>query len=660
MLKPPATKINSVTETIHGVSVTDPYRWLEDQQSPETRAWLVEQVAYTKAVLDAVPGREKIQNRIAGLMRIDSQSPIARRGGRFFYWKRKAEQNKAVLYMKRGERDEVLVDPNAMAADGSISVQFLDVSLDGTLLAYGIQTGGEDEATVRFLNTDTGQQLSDELPKTRLMGLSITKDKSEVYYSRHDENGPRLLRHKLGGAEEIIFGENFGQEISMGSGISEDGRWLILAVYRTFDTTDVYLKDLSHESDFQPIVEGVDARFNPSVGDDQLFLETNWNAPNGRVLATPVAHPTPKEQWTEIIPERKYALESTALIGGKLIASYLENASNRVVVINPDGTHFRDIPLPAIGTVSGLSGDWSSTELFYGFTSYNQPNAWFRYELNTGHQETWFKPNLPMDPAEFEVKQVWFTSKDGTEVPMFLFHKNGLKPDKNTPTLLYAYGGFNVNLTPGFSSQALAWAELGGIYAVANLRGGGEFGETWHEAGMREKKQNVFDDFTAAAEWLIGNNYTSPAKLAIEGGSNGGLLVGAALTQHPELYGAVICAVPLLDMIRYHMFKVAKFWVPEYGSSEDAAQFEYIYKYSPYHHVVQGKKYPAVMFVTGDSDTRVDPLHARKMAAWLQASSDKPVLLYYDTKSGHSGGKPLSQMIDDATNELLFLTSQLV
>jgi prolyl oligopeptidase len=392
-----------------------------------------------------------------------------------------------------------------------------------------------------------------------------------------------------------------------------------------------------------------------------LFLETNWKAPNGRVLATPVGQPGTRERWMEIVPERPYALESAAAIGDKLILSYLENASSRVVMVTPGGAPVREIALPAIGTVTGIAGDWNSNEAFYGFTSYNQPLTWYRFDVATGDQKIWFQPNLPMDPTKFDVQQVWYESRDGTRVPMFLFHKQGLKPDSNTPALLYGYGGFNVNLTPAFNSTALVWAELGGIYAVANLRGGGEFGEKWHEAGMREHKQNVFDDFIAAAEWLIGNHYSSPSKLAIEGGSNGGLLTGAALTQHPGLFGAVICAVPLLDMIRYHEFKVARFWVPEYGSAEDSSQFEYLYNYSPYHHVDKGRQYPAVLFVTGDSDTRVDPLHARKMTALLQAStaSAKPILLYYDTKSGHAGGKPVSRLIDDATAELVFLTSQL-
>ncbi|MBA2341351.1 MAG: S9 family peptidase [Pyrinomonadaceae bacterium] len=404
----------------------------------------------------------------------------------------------------------------------------------------------------------------------------------------------------------------------------------------------------------------MDARFGGQAIGDRFFMFTNYEAPNGKIVEVDLKNPEMKN-WRTIVPETKATLNGMSLAGGRIFASYLEDVVTRIRMFDDKGKQLREITFPTLGSASGINGRWKEDEAFYSFSSYGQLATIYRYQVSTGKQEVWARINVPVRSEEIETKQIFYTSKDGTRIPMFLVYKKGLKLDGNRPTLLYGYGGFNSSLTPGFSATAAFLAEQGGVYAVANLRGGGEYGEAWHKAGMFERKQNVFDDFIAASEWLIKNKYTNPSRLAISGGSNGGLLVGAALTQRPDLYQAVICSYPLLDMLRYQRFLVARFWVPEYGSAEDPKQFEYIRRYSPYHNVKKGTKYPAVMFITGDADTRVDPLHARKMAALLQAStaSDRPILLHYDTKAGHSGGTPVNKQIEDLTDSMSFLMWQL-
>jgi prolyl oligopeptidase len=662
---PPKSKVENVTDDVHGVKIVDPFRWLENQDSPETRQWIEEQTKYTKSVLGPVPGREKIAKRLSELLRIDTMSPVANRGGRLFYWKRKAEQNQPVLFMgpAAGGEEKILIDPNAMSKDGQISAQVFDVSKDGKLLAYALQNGGEDEVVVKFRNLDTNQDLPIELPRTRYWSLSLELSAKAVYYVRYDTKGPRLMWRSLsdttGQATKEIFGDGLSEEFGLACSMSDNGRYLVVTKSKGWATSDVYVYDIAKAA-MLPVAVGLNERFEGIPGGDNLFLFTTWKAPSGRVLSVPFAEAS-FEKLTEIIPQREATLETVITAGGKLVLNYLENASSKVRIHNVDGSLLRELKLPGMGTASGPSGDWDQDEAWYGFTSFGQPNTWYTYKISTGEQKVFFKPDVPVDPSQTEVTQVWVTSKDKTKIPMFLFHKKGLKPNSKTPVELYGYGGFNVNLTPSFSATNQVWIEMGGVYAVPNLRGGGEFGEKWHKAGMFENKQNVFDDFIAAGEWLIEHGYGSKKTLSISGGSNGGLLVGAAMTQRPDLFQAVVCAVPLLDMVRYHQFKVAKLWVPEYGSSEDPKQFEYIYKYSPYHHVKKGEKYPAVMFVTGDSDTRVDPLHARKMAALMQANtgSKNPILLHYDTKSGHAGGKPVNKTIEDSTDLLVFLGSQL-
>jgi prolyl oligopeptidase len=664
---PPATRVDNVTETLHGVTITDPYRWLEDQNSPQTRAWINAQNEYSASVLGSLPFRGRIRERLTQLLKIDTISAPFARGGRYFLSKRRADQNQSVIYVRNGlkGKDEVLLDPNTMSADQTTSVQIQDISADGKLMVYGVRQGGEDEVTISLLDVDTRKELADRLPRGRI-GVSLKPDKTGFYYSRFTNNvGGRVYYHAMGtdSAKDIeVFGKGYGPEVFVGANVSPDGHYLFLVASRgsSGDKTELYFQDLRTNGPITTIVNDVDAGFSTDIAGDHLYLLTNWNAPKRHILDVDLKKPQ-RANWREVVPEDQSVITGFSAVGGKIFVNYLENAVTRTRIFEASGKYARDIAYPTMGSTSGMVGDWDRDEGFYTFSSFAQPATIYRYQVASGKQEVFARQNVPVQSDQIEVKQVWYESKDKTKIPMFLVYKKGIKLDGSHPAFLTGYGGFNVSITPRFSPVAAYWAESGGVYALPNLRGGGEFGEKWHKAGMFEKKQNVFDDFIAAAEWLIQNKYTNPSKLAISGGSNGGLLVGAAMTQRPDLFQAVVCSYPLLDMIRYQSFMVARFWVSEYGSSENAEQFKYIYAYSPYHHVKKGEKYPAILFVTGDADTRVAPLHARKMTALVQAStgSDRPVILHYNTKAGHSGGLPVTQQIEDQTDELSFLFWQL-
>ena len=442
----------------------------------------------------------------------------------------------------------------------------------------------------------------------------------------------------------------------------DTGRYILFSVWlgSSGDHTEVYLLDTKKGGPVRVVVDDLPNKFSAAIGGDEIFFETNWKAPKGRVMAAKLSN-LDRAKWREVIPEGQWPLENMHLVGGNISVTYLENVVSKLRVYSTAGKMLREVAQPGIGTANGLFGRWGSNEAFYQYQSVSTPPLIQRYQVTDGATKLWAKMDVPFNADQMEVKQVWYSSKDGTKIPMFLTYKKGLQLDGNNPVFLTAYGGFNISMTPTFSATAAYWAENGGVFAVPSLRGGGEFGEEWHKAGTKEKKQNVFDDFIAAAEYLIANKYTRPEKLAISGGSNGGLLVGAVELQRPDLYGAVLCNIPLLDMVRYHMFKIARFWVPEYGSSEEPDQFQFIRKYSPYHNVKEGVKYPATMFISGDSDTRVDPLHARKMAALMQSLSgqSKPMLLHYDTEGGHSGGLPIEKVISNAADNFLFVESQL-
>jgi len=663
----PNTPRKPVTETLHGVSLTDPYRWLENQNSPETRAWINEQIAYTDKYLAALPGRAELRKKLEPLYRIDLMTPPIVGNGRYFFMRRLADENRLSICMRQGPNGkiETLVRPEDVSKDPSVSAILTQVSDDGKLMLYAVRQGGEDELELRFFDVDKRQLLSDRLERARYFGFALRPDGKGLYYSKllkqgSTVTGTKIFYHPVGGSaaqDQFVFSKGTGLLPTDSVGISEDGRYLVLFLnYGTSSRTEVRVKDLVKDGPVIDVTKSTDAQFRPEIVGDKIYMHTNWKAPNWRVIAVPLSDPK-LENAVDVIAERTLPLNGFNPAGGRLWASYLENVQTRIYEISPDGKKVSDFPLPGVGTATVPGGRWKDKEVFFNFTSFTTPGRSYRVDVATGKRDVWFEAKLPVDTSNIGVEQVWYHSKDGTRVPMFIVRKKGLKLDGNRPTLLSGYGGFNLPQTPAFSISAVIWADLDGVYAVANLRGGGEFGEAWHKAAMYEKKQNTFDDFIAAAEYLEKNGYTKPARLAISGGSNGGLLVGAAMTQRPELFGAVLCSVPLLDMVRYDKFLLGKFWVSEYGSADDPEQFKYLLKYSPYHHVKKGVKYPAVMFSTGDSDTRVDPLHARKMTALVQSASasGKPVLLKYDTKAGHSGGKPVDKQIDDMVDHQLFL-----
>ncbi len=662
----PATETRSVTETLHGVEITDPYRWLEDQESAETRAWIDKQNTYTDASLGSRPEKQQFAARLGELLSTDQMSTPLVRANRYFFAKRPAGKDLFSIYMREGEggADVLLIDPAPMSAKQTTNVGIYDLSDDGKVVAYFVREGGVDEVEVRFFDVDSRRDVGAPLPRARYQGVSLTPDKQTVYFSRFAESGGRVYRRPFsGGAEEKLFGDGYGPDKILGAGLSDDGRYLIIHVFHgsAGRKTEVYVKDLRGDGPIQTVVNDLDARSSVDAAGDTLIIETNWEAPNNRIMTVSAASPG-RENWKELIPENKRAaIQSTSLVGGRVFVRYLQDVKPRIVGYDLSGQQRAELKFDALGSIGNVSGRWDSPVAFYGFSSFPIPPTIYAYDVNAGTSRSFFRQSAPVRSEDFTVEQVWYASKDGTRVPMFLMYKKGLQRNGSNPTLLTGYGGFNSSSLPGFSTSAVAWAEKGGIYALANLRGGGEFGEEWHRAGMLEKKQNVFDDFIAAAEYLIRERYTSSQHLGVSGGSNGGLLVTALATQRPDLAKAVVVSYPLIDMVRYHKFLVARFWVAEYGSADDAEQFKYIHAYSPYHRVVKGTKYPAMLLITGDADTRVAPLHARKMAALMQAStgSEKPVLLRYHVSSGHSGGEPLRVQINNSAETLAFLWWQL-
>jgi prolyl oligopeptidase len=660
----PVTEAKPVTETIHGVEITDPYRWLEDQESPQTRDWITRENAYTDAMLGQLPEKPRLAQRIESLLNTDQMSFPIVRNGRYFFTKRPAGADLFAIYMRQSATgpDIVLIDPAPMSPKHTTNVGIESVSDDGKTLSYYIRQGGADENEVHFYDVDARRDIGVPLSTARYFGVSLTPDGHTAYFTRYTSKEQHVFRRPVsGGDEQALFGEGYGPDKILGSQLSDDGRYLLIDAANGWRSNEVYVKDLSTDGPVRTVVKDLDARFGASEADGKLILQTNWNASNERVMITDVTNPE-RANWKELVPENKTAaLQSVSLAGGKVFLRYLENVKPRVVAYTLDGQPQEEIKFDTLGTVSDVTGTWTSPVAFYRFSSFAVPPTIYAYDVSTRTSTQFFRQSAPVNSADFNVEQVWYTSKDGTRVPMFIMYKKGLQKNGANPTLLTGYGGFVLSSLPGFSPTAVTWAENGGIYALANLRGGGEFGEAWHRAGMLEKKQNVFDDFIGAAQYLIEQHYTSPQHLGISGGSNGGLLVTAFLAQRPDLIKAVVCSYPLIDMVRYHRFLVGRFWVPEYGSSEDPEQFKYIYAYSPYQHVVKGTSYPAVLFISGDSDTRVAPLHARKMTALMQAStgSKKPVLLRYHVSSGHSGGEPLKEQVNNQAETLSFLMWQL-
>ncbi len=678
---PPKAKTEVVEDNIHGHKIADPYRWLENSQASDTQQYVHDELAYTRSILDPLPGRAQTHQRLTQLLSIGTIGTPQLGGNFYFYTRREGTQNQPVLFVREGinGKDRTLLDVNQLAADGTVALDWWFPSEDGKYVAYGTSASGSEESTLKVIETATGKQLPDAIERTRFASVAWKKDNSAFFYSRHPKKGDvpsgeevyhvKIFYHVMGtdpAKDPLIFGEGRkAQDIPGVQLADDDDRWLLITVFQGWAKSEMYLQDLKAGTPPVEITSGKDFLYSGEVYQNKLYITTNEDAPRSRVLVVDAANPK-RENWKEIVPQSDAVLQNSAIVGGKLGAQYEKNASSLLKLFQLDGKFIDDIPLPAIGTVSGTGSKWNRQEIFFGFQSFTIPPSIYHYDLSSRKTNLWDKVNAPgIDPSAYEVHQLWYTSKDGTKVPMFVFHKKGLELNGHNPTLLTGYGGFNISLTPNFVGGRYIWLEHGGIFAVANLRGGAEFGEDWHQAGMLQKKQNVFDDFISAAEFLISQKYTDKDHLAIQGGSNGGLLVGAAFTQRPDLYRAVVCQVPLLDMLRYQNFQIAKLWIPEYGSAEDSKQFDWLYAYSPYHHVKQGTQYPAILFMTADTDTRVDPMHAKKMAALMQAeaangqSRERPILLRIETKAGHGAGKPITKQIEEGTDIYSFLFWQL-
>ena len=677
MTKPryPETRIVDQTDVLHGEALSDLYRWLEDGDNPEVRVWTERQNALTESYLAAFPGRARIRARLDTLLAIGAISVPTPAHGRYFYQRRDGRQNQPVLYVRDGVGgvDRVAVDPNVLDAAGTTALDWYYPSDDGRLLAYGLSENGSEQSVLHVLDLESGQTLPERIPRTRAADLAWLPDGSGFYYTRYPAPGEvaegeehyhrSVFFHRLGtdpAADSVQF-RPAQKEYWPGVSLSPDGRWLLIGVARTFDQTDLYLRDRAADGPLVPVAENLPASFEGQVAYGRLFLRTNLDAPTYRLYAVDPGRPD-RADWRELVPARSDAvLDGMGLAGGRLALSYLERASSRFRLADLEGRIVSEVALPALGSLFGIGSEWDGREIFYGFSSYTVPPSIYRIDLETGEQTLWRRVEADVDPERFEVRQASVTSKDGTAVSMFLVHRKGVQRDGNNPVYLTGYGGFNISMTPAFSRSLLLWLEGGGVVAIPNLRGGGEYGEEWHQGGMLGKKQNSFDDFIAAAEWLIAERYTSPARLAAAGGSNGGLLMGAVLTQRPELFRAIVVQVPLLDMLRYHRFLIARLWIPEYGSADDPEQYAWLRAYSPYHHVRSGTEYPAVLLATAESDTRVDPMHARKMTARLQAatSSSRPVLLRLEARAGHGAGKPLSKVLDELTDTWSFVFSEL-
>jgi prolyl oligopeptidase len=678
--QPPSSRQSDVVDTLHGVSVDDPYRWLEDGASDETRAWVDAQNAFTRTVLEALPQRPAIQARLNELLSTGMVGTPVLRGRRAFYQRRDGQADQPVLVMRDAPEvaERTIVDPNALSAHGIVALDWWHPSQDGRLLAYGVSEGGTELSTLRVLDTTTGTHLeAEQIPNTRFASIAWLPDGSGFYYTRFPTPGTvpageevynrHVFFHPLGQRwqdDEEVFGAGRAAEDSPSVNLSHSGRWLVVDVHQGWARTELYVLDREHPArGFVALQEGVEAFATTEFAGDRLLVLSNEGAPNYALYEVDPEHPA-RDQWRLVIAERgDRVLDAVQAIAGRLVTHELQNATSHVRFYAPDGTFQSEVELPSIGSVSGIGGEWTGEWMTLCFTSFVQPPTAYTVNLDTSVAHVFAQGDLPpdFDPARYVVEQEWYASKDGTPISMFLVHRRGFERDGNAPTLLTGYGGFNISRTPAFNAALLQWLDAGGLYALPNLRGGGEYGEAWHQAGMLERKQNVFDDFIAAAEWLIERGFTRTSRLAISGGSNGGLLVGAALTQRPDLFQAVVCQVPLLDMLRYQKLLIARLWVAEYGSADDAQQFPWLYAYSPYHRVKRGERYPATFLLTAEGDSRVDPMHARKMAARLQATSasDAPILLRVETAAGHGQGKPRSKQVEEATDVWSFLFWQL-
>ena len=674
----PETKRGDLVETVHGTAVADPYRWLEDdvRKNPEVRNWVDAQSKLTADYLKAIPQREAIQKKLTELWNYEKIGVPSKHGERYYFFKNDGLQNQSVFYSQEtlDGPSRVLMDPNTWSKDGTIALGSVSFSDDGKLVAYATSEAGSDWTTWRVKDTATGKNLDDELKWVKFSGLAWTKDGKGFFYSRFDEPkkdaqfqslnlNQKLMFHKLGTtqAEDVIVYQRPDKPTwSFYGNVTDDGKWLVFTARTGTDARNrLYVKDLSKPLTDAPfeVVDNFDNEYTLIEGiGSVLYFKTDLKAPNGRVIAIDMAL-ADKNSWKEIIPEAKEALRGVGLVGGHLIASYLKDAKTQVKLYDPSGKFVREVAFPGIGTATGFDGRPSESETFYSFSGYATPPTIYRYDVKTGETKLLRQAKVKFDPSLYETKQIFYASRDGTRIPMFITAKKGIKLDGNNPTLLYGYGGFNIPMTPAFSIPIATWIDMGGVYAVANLRGGGEYGKDWHKAGTKERKQNVFDDFIAAAEYLIAEKYTSTPRLAIRGGSNGGLLVGACMAQRPELFGACLPHVGVMDMLRFHKFTAGRYWVDDYGSPDKAEEFASLVKYSPYHNLKPGTKYPPTMVITADTDDRVVPGHSFKFAAQLQYchKGEAPVLARIETRAGHGAGKPTAKLIEEVADEYAFL-----
>jgi len=675
----PKAKTVDQVDDYHGTKVADPYRWLEDTDSAETHDWVEAENKLTFSYLDQIPYRGAIRNRLMKLWNYERFTAPTVHGGRYFYQHNNGLQNQNVLLVAESLNAEprVLLDPNTLSADGTVALAGTAITDDGKLMAYGTAASGSDWTEWHVRDVDAGKDLPDLIKWVKFSGASWTKDNKGFFYSRYDEPKEgmalrdtvyfqKLYYHRLGtpqSEDKLIYDRPDNKELLFSGAVSDDGHYLVITVSQgTSPKNRLYYKDLTApDAPVVKLLDDFDAQYNFVDNDGPVFwIQTDSNAPRGKLIAIDTQHPE-RTNWKTVVPEGKDKLEETSLVDNLFLLSYLKDARAEVRVHDLQGKFVRNVDLPGIGTAGGFRGKRTDKETFYGFTSFISPATVYRYDPAAGKSSVFRKPKVDFDSTQYETKQVFYKSKDGTRVPMFITYKKGLKLDGQNPTLLYAYGGFDISLTPFFSVPNVVWLEMGGIYAQPNLRGGGEYGEDWHLAGTHAKKQNVFDDFFAAAEWLIANKYTSSPKLAIRGASNGGLLIGASLTQRPDLFGAALPEVGVMDMLRFQKFTIGWAWTSDYGSSDNAEDFKYLYAYSPLQNLKPGTKYPPTMISTADHDDRVVPGHSFKFAATMQAdqAGPAPVLIRVETKAGHGAGKPISKIIDETADEWAFVAYNL-
>ncbi|HTB98061.1 MAG TPA: prolyl oligopeptidase family serine peptidase [Terracidiphilus sp.] len=668
---PPDAGTDPVVDNYAGIKITDNYRWLEASKSPDTRAFIDAENTYTSRYFKQVRVRSQAVDDLEALEHVASWSMPVMRAENYYFMKRLPDEDQASIYVRRGwtEKDERVIDPAAISRDPNTSIDLADVSRDGNLIAYHVRQGGADETTVRVFDLKTHKTLEDELPAGLYLSVGFRPDGTGLYYTRTNKDGSLLYEHIFGkrnAQDTLLFGHEFYDEPLgpidlLGATVTDDGRYLVVTVERGVPAkrVDIVFRDLKKPgTPFQVLVWGIESRFEAVWARNSWYVKTDYKSPRGRVMrADPGVDPS---GWKTIASETGDVIEDFSVVGGKVYVERLKDVKSETEVYTLDGKPAGTVVYEGIGSASPVFGRSADRYGFYSFQSLIQPPTIYRIDTETGKQEVFAQPKVPFDTSQYELKQVFYTSKDGTRAPMFLAGKKGLKQDGTERLLMTGYGGFNVSETPAWNAAWAWWMLQGGWFALPTLRGGGEYGEDWHELGMFEKKQNVFDDWFAASQYLIAQKYTTQRKFAITGRSNGGLLMGAAMTQHPELYGAIVCGYPLLDMLRYQKFEQGPHWTTEYGSSEDDTQFRYLLKYSPYHNVKTGTAYPAVLFFTGDSDTRVDPLHARKMTALLQAASTsgRPILLHYSLNGGHSAGVSVEQKVQDDADQLSFLWAE--